>query len=63
MAPPQSKRAITVGPFEFLYEPDGDDEGTGIVVLTTASGYRAETEEGVPRDEWDDFVARILRKP
>jgi hypothetical protein len=58
-----SKRGLTVGPFAFVYEPDGDDEDTGIVVLTTNSGYRAETEPGVARSEWDDFVRRILRKP
>jgi glycosyltransferase involved in cell wall biosynthesis len=52
MATPQA----TVGPFRFQFLRDGDDAGTGKVMLETSSGYFASTALGVARDEWDAFV-------
>jgi hypothetical protein len=49
-----------IGPFAFTFESDGDDPGTGIVVLETDSGYRGATEVGVARREWDKFIAAGL---
>lgn len=52
---------VELGPFTLTFEPDGQDEGTGIVVLELDSGERIETEEGVDRDEWDAFVKAAKR--
>lgn len=48
--------SATVGPFRFQYLADGDDPGTGKILLETDSGYVASTGLGVPRDEWDAFA-------
>jgi hypothetical protein len=47
---------LRIGPFVLMFEPGGDDDGVGIVVLELDSGERIETENGVDRDEWDVFV-------
>jgi hypothetical protein len=47
---------VRIGPFAFTFLSDGDDPGTGIVLLETDAGYRSATNVGVSRVEWDAFV-------
>jgi len=53
--------SVTVGPVRFDWQPDGQDAGTGQIVLTTTSGYRGATGFGVTRAEWNQFSKRASR--
>lgn len=55
--PQGSPLLVRLGPFEFAFNPDGDDPDVGAVTLQTDSGYYASTRSAVTRDEWDTFVA------
>lgn len=52
---------VTLGPFELLFRPDGDDPGTGSVAIRTGFGLEGATPVGVSRAEWVEFVARLAR--
>lgn len=49
---------VRVGPFRFEFQPDGDDDGVGAVLLHTSSAW-SKTPFQVPRAEWEEFAGAV----
>lgn len=51
---------LVLGPWTFLFGPDGDDPGVGNLQIVSSYGgdhvLVQTTQDDVQRSEWDDFV-------